>query len=475
MVTMNTPGLIAFVLAAGQGTRMKSRLPKILHPAAGRPLFHYSVRAAVDAGAERVVVVTSPDCLEAIRTYSQTAFADGAVTAVVQNPPRGTGDAARVALESVEAQPSRVLVLYGDTPLLDASDLRRLVAEIEAPRALLAMLSCELDDPRGYGRVLRDANGRVIGVREDRDLDAAGRLEHKEVNAGVYAARAHTLRDGIRTLTPDNAQGEYYLTDVVAYAARTGAVTAIKGNPDALVGVNDRVQLAAAEAVLARRIVDRHRLSGVTVRNGARIDDTVEIGRDARIEAGAELRGSTKVGSGAVVDTGAIVTDTAVGDGAVINPYSVLTESTVGAGAQIGPFARLRPGSVIEDEAHIGNFVETKKTRVRRGAKANHLAYLGDGDIGEGANVGAGTIFCNYDGFTKQPTIIGPGAFIGSDSQLVAPVRIGKGAYVATGTTVTRDVPDDALALSRVKQENKEGYAPRLKARLAAKKNATKP
>jgi len=463
-------GLTALVLAAGQGKRMKSRLPKMLHPAAGRPLVHYPIRAAFAAGAERVVVVTSPECKALIDAHVGAAFEPGTVTTVVQDPPRGTGDAARVGLESLGPIASRILVLCGDTPLLGADDLRRVLAALDADGVALAMLSCDLDDPRGYGRVLRDAHGRVVEIREDRDLEPDARPREKEVNAGVYAMSAETLWGGIATLGANNAQGEYYLTDVVAYGARTARVVAIKGSPDALVGVNDRVQLAEAEELLARRIVDRHRIAGVTVRAGARIDDTVEIGQDACIETGVELRGKTTVGEGALVDSGCIITDCTIGEGAVVLPYSVMNESSVGARAQIGPFARLRPGSVIEDEAHVGNFVETKKTRLRRGAKANHLSYLGDGDIGEGANIGAGTIFCNYDGFTKQKTVIGEGAFVGSDSQLVAPVTVGKGAYVATGTTVTRDVPDDALALSRVKQENKEGYASRLKARLAAKK-----
>jgi bifunctional UDP-N-acetylglucosamine pyrophosphorylase/glucosamine-1-phosphate N-acetyltransferase len=461
--------LTALVLAAGQGKRMKSRVPKMLHPVAGRPLVHYSVAVAFAAGADRVVVVTSPDCKPLIDEHVHAAFERERVTSVIQDPPRGTGDAARVGLESLAHAPSKLLILYGDTPLLDSGDLRRLLEGLDSGAAL-TMLSCDLDDPRGYGRVLRDGSGRIVEVREDRDLDDSAKVREKEVNAGVYATTFETLREGLATLRSDNAQGEYYLTDVVAFAARSGGVLAIKGSPDALVGINDRVQLADAEATLQRRIIDRHRLAGVTVRAGARIDDTVEIGIDARIEAGVELRGKTVVGSGAVVDAGCIVTDSSIGEGALVLPYSVITESVVGPRAQVGPFSRLRPASIIEEEAHVGNFVETKKTRVRRGAKANHLSYLGDGDIGEGANIGAGTIFCNYDGFTKQATIIGEGAFIGSDSQLVAPVTVGKGAYVATGTTVTKNVPDDALALSRVKQENKEGYATRLKARLAARK-----
>jgi bifunctional UDP-N-acetylglucosamine pyrophosphorylase/glucosamine-1-phosphate N-acetyltransferase len=271
-------------------------------------------------------------------------------------------------------------------------------------------------------------------------------------------------------LTTDNAQGELYLTDVVAFAARDGGAAAVMGDRDALVGVNDRAQLAHAEEALFERIADRHRVAGVTIRGRARIDDTVIIGEDARIEDGVHLRGGTHIARGVVVDAGAIVADSDIGEAANVKPYSIVIESQVGPRAQIGPFAHLRPGSIIEEDAHIGNFVETKKTRVGRGAKANHLSYLGDGDVGAGANIGAGTIFCNYDGFTKHTTTIGEGAFIGSDSQLVAPVTIGKGAYVATGTTVTKDVPEDALAIGRAKQETKLGYASRLKSRLAMSK-----
>jgi bifunctional UDP-N-acetylglucosamine pyrophosphorylase/glucosamine-1-phosphate N-acetyltransferase len=240
------------------------------------------------------------------------------------------------------------------------------------------------------------------------------------------------------------------------------------GRSDTMLGVNDRVQLESAEASLFARIRDKHRLAGVTVRGDARIDDSVQIGQDCVISAGVELRGKTRIGFGTTIDTGAILIDATIGNGTKVLPYSVITDSSAGDEAQIGPFSHLRPKSVIEASAHIGNFVETKKTIVRRGAKANHLSYLGDGDVGEKANIGAGTIFCNYDGYRKSTTTIGAGAFIGSDSQLVAPVVIGKGAYVATGTTVTRDVPEDALAIGRTPQENKAGYAARLRGRLAA-------
>lgn len=454
--------LTAVVLAAGQGKRMKSALAKVLHPLAGRPLVYFPVRAAIEAGAGRVVTVVSPEHEASTAERLRADFGDRIDTAV-QHPPRGTGDAARVALAKVKTE--RVLILCGDTPLVGADDIAAVLAALEGD---LALMSCVLEDPSGYGRVLRDAKGRVLEVREDRDLDSDEQRAVREVNAGVYAARTAFLKDALARIRPANAQGEYYLTDAVALAAAEGGAHAVQGHPDGLIGVNDRRQLAQAEALLFERIADRHRIAGVTVRGDARIDDGVVIGQDSVIEAGASLRGTTRVGSGTTIDTGCVLVNAEVGDGALFKPYSVATDSRVGDGAQIGPFAHLRPGSDIEAEAHIGNFVETKKTRVRRGAKANHLSYLGDGDVGEGANVGAGTIFCNYDGFQKHRTVIGEGAFIGSDSQIVAPVRIGKGAYVATGTTVTMDVPDDALAIGRTKQENKEGYASRLKSRLAA-------
>ncbi len=454
--------LTAIVLAAGQGKRMKSALVKVLHPLAGRPLLYYPVRAAIDAGATRVVMVVSPGHEASIAESLRADFGERIETAV-QDPPRGTGDAARVGLDKVTSD--RVLILCGDTPLVGADDIAAVLGALEGD---LALMSCVLDDPSGYGRVLRDQDGRVLEVREDRDLDGDAQRAVREVNAGVYAARTAFLKPALAAIKPANAQGEYYLTDAVALAAAQGGAHAIPGHPDGLIGVNDRRQLADAETRVFARIADRHRLAGVTVRGDARVDDGVVIGEDSVIEAGTSLRGTTRVGRGTTIDAGCVLTNTEVGDGTVFKPYSVALDSRVGDGAQIGPFAHLRPGSDIEAEAHIGNFVETKKTRVRRGAKANHLAYLGDGDIGEGANVGAGTIFCNYDGFQKHRTVLGEGAFIGSDSQLVAPVTIGKGAYVATGTTVTRDVPDDALAVGRARQENKEGYASRLKARLAA-------
>ncbi|MCC6898189.1 MAG: bifunctional UDP-N-acetylglucosamine diphosphorylase/glucosamine-1-phosphate N-acetyltransferase GlmU [Polyangiaceae bacterium] len=456
--------LTALVLAAGLGKRMKSTLPKVLHRAAGWPLLLFPIRAALEAGADAVVCVVSPAVEEAVAAVLASELPGAPVTVAVQAVPRGTGDAVKAGIGGVASE--RVLILCGDTPLVRADDLRALIDALGDSE--LCLMSALLDEAHGYGRVLRDELGRVLEVREHKDLRTDAERAVREVNAGVYVARTAALRTALGQINADNAAGEYYLTDAVAVAARGAGAVAIVGHADNLLGVNDRAQLAQAESLLYQRIARGHQIAGVTVRGDARIDAGVTLGPDAVVEAGVTLRGKSRIGAGTTVDVGSVVTDSQVGERVLIKPYSVITESRVDAGAQIGPFAHLRPASEIGPDAHIGNFVETKKTRVHRGAKANHLAYLGDGEIGEGANVGAGTIFCNYDGFQKHLTVIGPGAFIGSDSQIVAPVRIGKDAYVATGTTVTKDVPDEALAIGRTAQENKAGYAPRLKARLAA-------
>jgi bifunctional UDP-N-acetylglucosamine pyrophosphorylase/glucosamine-1-phosphate N-acetyltransferase len=468
-MTTTPPRLSAIVLAAGKGTRMKSRRPKVLHPLCGQALVEYPIAAALEAGAEQVVVVTSgqPELTAAL----EARYGKERITVVVQEPPRGTGDAVKVGIRA--AVHPRTLVLYGDTPLVRARDLEGLLTALETPGCELSLLTAYPESPFGYGRVLRDASGAVSEVREQRDLATDAEHATREVNAGMYAAATSTLREAVDALQPNNAQGEYYLTDVVASIAKKALVVAVRGDSDALVGVNDRADLGRAEELLYARNRDEHRRAGVTVHGDARIDTGVQIEEDAELGAGVCLRGKTCIGAGARIDVGSVLTDAEIGAGTTIKPYCVITQSRVGERAELGPFAHLRPESDIEAEAHIGNFVETKKTRVRRGAKANHLSYLGDADVGERANIGAGTIVCNYDGFVKRRTQIGEGAFIGSDAQLVAPVTIGKNAYVATGTSVTEDVPDDALAIGRVRQVNKLGYAKGLREKLAAAKKKT--
>ncbi len=462
----------AVILAAGQGTRMKSRRPKVLHGLAGRPLIHYPVRAALEAGCAEVVVVVGHG-REAAAAYLAAAFGDRVRTAV-QEKQLGTGDAARAGLAEVGAKVERVLVCNGDIPLVLAGDLALVLRALgDKPEAGgLALATCSLLEPTGYGRVLRDGSGEILAIREHKDLANEAERRVTEINPGIYLASAAFLREALASLKPTNAQGELYVTDIVAFArARGEKILGVPSAAEVLEGVNDLGQLVAVERVMYERIARSWRSLGATVRPGARVDDDVTLAADVTIESGACLRGATVIGRGAVVDVGCVLLDVTLGEDVLVRPYSVLTRSTVSARAQIGPFAHLRPESVIGEDAHVGNFVETKKTRMGKGAKANHLSYLGDGVIGEAANIGAGTIFCNYDGQNKHTTVIEAGAFIGSDSQMVAPVTVGKGAYVATGTTVTRDVPEGALAISRVRQDNKEGYADKLRARFGAGKD----
>jgi bifunctional UDP-N-acetylglucosamine pyrophosphorylase / glucosamine-1-phosphate N-acetyltransferase len=457
----------AVVLAAGKGTRMKSELPKVLHPLAGRPMVHWVVRAALDAGAQRVVVVVGHG-RDKVESYLKQTFGEKIET-VVQEEQKGTGHAVLVALPAIEKglDPNAlVLVTAGDTPCLRSEDLKSLIEAAEG--AQIAMLTATLADATGYGRIIRE-NGRVVGIKEHKDCAAHERAIN-EFNPAVYAFRLGFLQKNLPELTPNNAQGELYLTDLIARGAANGGVADRNVDPASCEGINDRAQLSALEARILEGIAHRHQVNGVTIRDprAVEIHDGVEIGSETVIERGVVLRGKTRIGRGCIIDVGSVLTDVTVDDGVLIKPYSVASESKIGPRAQIGPFSHLRPASDIGEEAHVGNFVELKKTRLGRKSKANHLAYLGDGMVGDDVNIGAGTIFCNYDGFKKHVTTLEDGAFIGSDSQLVAPVTVGKGAYVGTGTTVTKSVPAGALAIGRAKQENKEGYADRLRARLKA-------
>src|SRR5260370_896874 len=456
----------AIVLAAGLGTRMKSALPKVMHRVCGLPIVHFGVQAALEVCDEVIVVVGSGKSL--VREHLERAVKGAKVRTVVQQQQRGTGDAARVGVLAVDRPSARVLVMNGAVHLVGGEDLRVVVQRLDDRRSPggLAIATCVLDDPGGYGRVLRKGD-RVVEVREHRDLRTEGERAVCEINAGIYVASAALFREALAALVPNNAQGELYLTDAVAFASNAGErVTTVKLGAEVLAGINDRDQLNQVELAMHRRLVRAWRLAGATVRDGARLEARVILEPDTTIESGAVLRGATRVERGASIDVGCVLTDVVVGPEAVLKPYSVATDSRVGARCQIGPFAHLRPGTELGEDVHVGNFVETKKTKMARGAKANHLSYLGDGIIGEGANIGAGTMFCNYDGVRKHTTTIEAGAFIGSDSQIVAPVTVGKDAYVATGTTVTRDVPPGALAIARVRQENKEGYSQKLLARL---------
>ncbi|MBO6936480.1 MAG: bifunctional UDP-N-acetylglucosamine diphosphorylase/glucosamine-1-phosphate N-acetyltransferase GlmU [Deltaproteobacteria bacterium] len=458
--------VVGVVLAAGMGTRMKSETPKVLHEVAGRSLVEWVVQAAMDAGASRCVVVVG-HAKERVEETLRARFGDR-VAFAVQKEQRGTGHATACALPAIVGHEGHVLVLYGDCPLLPPALLKHTIETTGS--ADLGLVTARIADPSGYGRILR-SDGAVTAIREDRDCSP----EEKailEVNPGVYCIEAGFLREAVELLDDDNDQGELYLTDLVATAAARGRVAAIEGDMATLRGVNDRWELAQVGQGMRARINEAFARAGVGIVDPATtyIDADCEIEPDATIHPGVHLRGKCRIEAGAVIDSGSVLTDVVVESGAVLLPYTVASESRIGPKASVGPFSHLRSKTDMGEGSKVGNFSETKKTVIGKGSKVNHLAYVGDGQIGEGVNVGAGVIFCNYDGVQKHTTTLEDGVFIGSDSQLVAPITVGKGAYVASGSTVTKDVPADALAVSRTRQSNKEGYASRLRARFQAAK-----
>jgi len=454
---------------------MKSEKAKVLHAIAGRPMLHWVVGAARAAGAEKVVAILGHQH-EAVKASLDAAFGERAVTIALQNDQRGTGHAVQCALPAVASEPDDriVVILTGDAPLLGSDRISELVRAASDAKSGMALLSTVPDRAMPYGRLVRDATGVLVKIVEHTDATPEQRAL-RETNAGFYAIRLGHLRADLATLRADNAKGELYLTDLVAHAYQRGGATAIDAPFTEVTGINDRVDLAQVEAEAHRRINETWMRAGVTMIDPRTtyIDaDVGPIGQDVWIAPNVTLRGKTSLGAGVRVDVGAVLTDAAVGAGTNVKPYSVVTEGTLGERVQLGPFSHCRPGTRIDEDAHIGNFVETKKTHVMAGAKANHLAYLGDASIGQKANIGAGTITCNYDGVGKYKTTIEAGAFIGSDSQLVAPVTVGRDAYVGSGTTVTKDVPRGALALTRVKQVNVEGWADRFREAQARRKKS---
>jgi bifunctional UDP-N-acetylglucosamine pyrophosphorylase/glucosamine-1-phosphate N-acetyltransferase len=445
-------GLNVIVLAAGEGRRMRSRGPKVLVDLAGRTLLQHVLDGAAVLGADRVRVVVGHGA-DAVR-----AAVPDPVETVLQPEQRGTGDAVASALGGLNANDT-TLVLYGDVPLPQRSTLEALVDA--ARRTDLSILTVDLDDPSGYGRIVRGADGHVSRIVEDRDAGPEERAL-TEINTGLLAMRTGPLARHVAALDRDNAQGEYYLTDVIGRVSDAGgSIAAVQPNHEWEVrGVNSRAQLAALERTWQQWLAEELMASGVSLRDPARIEirGRLQAEPDTTIDVGCVFEGDVRLGAGVRIGAHCVLRDTTVGDDAVIEPHSVLQGAEIGRACSVGPFARLRPGSRLREAAKIGNFVETKNTDLGAGSKINHLSYVGDTEVGPKSNIGAGVITCNYDGHRKHRTVIGERAFIGSDCQLVAPVTVGNGATIGAGTTLTSDAPAEKLTVGRTHQRTIEGW-----------------
>jgi len=441
------------ILAAGQGSRMKSALPKVLHPVAGKPMLHHVIDTARQLGAEKIHTVIGHGADKV-----QASLDDGAVNWVMQTEQLGTGHAVAQALPDLPDD-ARVLVLYGDVPLTSRATLESMVADLDESN--LALLTVDMEHPHGYGRIVRNQAGQVQAIVEQKDATAE-QQEIKEVNTGILAVSARHLKSWLPTLSNSNAQGEYYLTDIIAMAVDHGLGVTVSQplNPFEVQGVNNRLQLAELERWYQRQQAERLMTEGASLADPARVDVRGEltIGNDLWIDVNVVFEGNVSLGSNVTIGPGCVIKDASIADGVTIKAHSVIEGATVGTNAEIGPFARLRPGTELGADTKVGNFVETKKAVVGEGSKINHLSYVGDTLMGRHVNVGAGTITCNYDGANKHQTVMGDGVFVGSNSALVAPVTLGEDATIGAGSTITRDVADNELAIARGKQRNIEGW-----------------
>lgn len=468
---LNQPaGLAIVIMAAGQGTRLKSRRAKVLHEIGGRPLLAHVVAAARQVAPERDIYVVVGHQAERARAAVEAT----GVQFVLQAEQRGTGHAIMCARQQAQKY-QNILVLSGDVPLLRPETIARLRDFHLARKAAMTILTAEPRDPSGYGRIVRAGatSDRVKAIVEQKALGKA-QEKIREINSGIYAFAAKPLFAHIDRLTTANAHREFYLTDMAALLVRAKAkVLALKTkDPAEVLGANTLQELSSLDATLRARKCSELMAAGVTIYRPETcvIDSEVEISADTIIEPFVQILGKTRVGADCRIRSFSVISDSEIADGVLVRPGCIIDQSQIARGALLGPYSHLRPGSEIGEGAHVGNFVETKKARLGRGAKANHLTYLGDAEIGAGVNVGAGTITCNYDGEKKHVTVIEDGAFIGSDSTLVAPVRIGRGAYIAAGSCITDDVPADALALGRARQAIKEGWAKQRRAQKATGK-----
>jgi len=445
-------GLSIIILAAGQGTRMRSRLPKVLQPLAGKPLLSHVLDCSKALNANDICIVYGHGA-EAV----QATYAGETLRWALQAEQLGTGHAMQQAMPGTPDD-NRVLVLFGDVPLLTPATLAILLGE--TPTDDMAVLTVDMQDPTGYGRIIRE-HGSVSCIVEEKDAGPDEKAVN-EINTGVLLCPADKLKGWLSDLSNDNAQGEYYLTDVIAMAVNDGVtVHGIKaGSPVEVMGINDKKQLAEAERALQARLVDELMTEGVGFADPARVDirGTLKCGKDVFIDVNAVFEGDVELGDGVIIESNNLVRDSRIGAGTVIHSNCHIEASSTGDNCEIGPFARLRPGAELANSVKVGNFVEIKKSTVADGSKVNHLTYIGDAEIGKGVNVGAGTITCNYDGANKHKTTINDGAFIGSGVELVAPVEVGRNATIGAGSTITKDTPDDQLTLERAKQMSIRGW-----------------
>jgi bifunctional UDP-N-acetylglucosamine pyrophosphorylase / glucosamine-1-phosphate N-acetyltransferase len=463
---MTNPDFVIVILAAGKGTRLKSALAKVLHRAGGRSLVEHVVRACEPFKPREIVAVVGHQADDVT-----SAVAPLGVKTVLQEPQRGTGHAMVVARRAISSRAKFVILLPGDAPLIRAETIAALARAHRESGAAATILSAEIENPAGYGRIVRQDDGSVAAIVEDSALTVEQR-PIREINSSMYCFTLAKLWPCLAALKPKNVHKELYLTDAIALLRQKGETVqaVLATDPDEVLGCNTRADLAAVDAVFRRRKRAAIMDAGVTIElpETVLIDPEVVVGADTRIEPGVQLLGNTRIGSGCTIRTGSVLSDAVLEDNVLVKPYTIISASRLSRGTQAGPFAHLRDGARLEENARVGNFVEVKKSVLGQGVKSMHLTYLGDAHVGSGTNIGAGTITCNYDGVNKNPTTIGKRVFIGSDTALVAPVRVGDGAYVGAGSVITKNVPPDALGLARGQQVNKLGWAAARRRQLAA-------
>jgi bifunctional UDP-N-acetylglucosamine pyrophosphorylase/glucosamine-1-phosphate N-acetyltransferase len=456
MKKKSNKGISCVILAAGLGTRMKSSTPKVMLPIYDKPMLQYVIDAAKRLGAEMTVAVIGKK-----QSAISEAFGEEGITFAFQDRPLGTAHAMLSAAKRLDGLEGTVVVLNGDSPLIRPATLRKFVSLHRRNKNSLSVLSFNADDPGSYGRVIRDEKGSPVSIVEEKDASPEQKAV-KEVNSGVYAIEKSSM-PLVASIKLNRKKKEYYLTDVVELAVRAGARTGVYciGEEEEFLGINNRRELSRAHLIMKRRLVIKFFEKGVSFLDGdsVLISPEARIGADTVIYPNVYIEGKTVIGKGCVVYPNVHISDSIIENNAVIKDSSVIEESRIGKGAQVGPFAHIRPGSKVGPSAKIGNFVELKKSEIGKGTKAMHLSYLGDSTIGKDVNIGAGTITCNYDGMRKHRTVIEDNVFVGSDSQLVAPVKIGKRSYIGAGSTITRNVPPDSLSLSRAQQKTAKGWS----------------